>query len=321
MRTAWAVLLAIAPAAGTAAGDFVLSQPIDCVLGETCHIQQYVDHDPSPGAIDYLCGSLSYDGHKGTDFALPTKRDMVRGVDVLAAAAGVVAGVRDGMEDHGYSEETAQEIQGRECGNGVLLRHGGGWETQYCHMKAGSVGVRKGMHVKAGTVLGQVGLSGRTEFPHLHLSVRHNGDVVDPFSAAAGDDCGPPADSLWANPPVYHPGGLISAGFAAAIPGFDAIKEGVAARSVLASDSSGLVLFGYGYGARKGDVMEIEITGPGRPILSQVMEINRNQAQFFRAAGKRLDGTSWPAGAYQGTVRLRRGDTVIDQKTVQVDIP
>ena len=44
-----------------AAGDPVLTSPIDCDLGRDCFIQQYVDHDPGPGASDYLCAPLSYE--------------------------------------------------------------------------------------------------------------------------------------------------------------------------------------------------------------------------------------------------------------------
>ena len=68
-----------------------LGLPVSCSLGETCFIQQFVDHAPGPTARDYTCGALSYDGHKGTDFGLPNLRHMAAGVDVLAAAS---AGVR-----------------------------------------------------------------------------------------------------------------------------------------------------------------------------------------------------------------------------------
>jgi len=57
-------------AATSASGEFVLEFPLDCTLDETCFIQQFVDNDPSAIATDFACGSLTYDGHKGTDFAL-----------------------------------------------------------------------------------------------------------------------------------------------------------------------------------------------------------------------------------------------------------
>ncbi|MEM7521208.1 MAG: M23 family peptidase, partial [Pseudomonadota bacterium] len=95
--------------------------PVDCTLGQDCYIQQYMDRDEGPGVSDYRCRGLSYDGHKGTDFALPTLEAMHEGVNVLAAADGRVRGFRDGMADRLYSDETAAEIEGRECGNGVVL--------------------------------------------------------------------------------------------------------------------------------------------------------------------------------------------------------
>jgi hypothetical protein len=51
------------------AQELVLSSPIDCSLGDDCYIQQYVDHTDGEGVSDFRCSSLSYDGHKGTDFA------------------------------------------------------------------------------------------------------------------------------------------------------------------------------------------------------------------------------------------------------------
>lgn len=319
MRAGWALLIA-SLAAPLAAGEPSLIQPIDCTLGKTCHIQNYVDRDPGPGAADYDCGTLTYDGHKGTDFALPSLAAMQRGVDVLAAAPGTVLGTRDGMADVAYTDETAGAIAGRECGNGVVLRHAGGYETQYCHMKSGSVRVREGDRVAAGDRLGQVGLSGKTEFPHLHLSVRRDGTVIDPFAVEAGESCGGTGSSLWTATPDYRPGGLIDAGFAAAIPDYDAVKAGTAARANLAPDAPGLVLFGYGYGARTGDVIEIAIDGPDGWTFVDSSGIERNQAQYLKAMGKRLTAGAWPSGTYVGTVTLRRGGAVIDRKTAQMQI-
>ncbi len=42
-----------------------LEVPLACRFGETCFIQQYFDHDPGPGAKDYRCGPMVYDGHDG----------------------------------------------------------------------------------------------------------------------------------------------------------------------------------------------------------------------------------------------------------------
>ena len=78
-----ALMLAAAPAT---ARDPILSLPVDCTLGDDCFILQYADADPGRGAADYTCGPMSYDGHKGTDFAVPSFAAMAEGVDVIAAA-------------------------------------------------------------------------------------------------------------------------------------------------------------------------------------------------------------------------------------------
>jgi murein DD-endopeptidase MepM/ murein hydrolase activator NlpD len=61
-----------------------------------------------------------------------------------------------------------------------VIVHDQGWETQYCHLKHGSISVKVGDTVQVGDVLGKIGLSGRTQFPHVHVSVRHNGTRIDP---------------------------------------------------------------------------------------------------------------------------------------------
>ena len=160
MRGKSLAILLLTLAAPVVASDLVLQLPIDCELQKTCHIQHLVDRDPGQKVSDFRCGGLSYDGHKGTDFALPSFEAMRRGVDVLAAAPGVVTALRDGMPDAIFSSNTAGEIAGRECGNGVVIRHDGGWETQYCHLQKGSVAVSKGDQVVAGMALGKVGLRG-----------------------------------------------------------------------------------------------------------------------------------------------------------------
>jgi len=309
------IALAI-PAAPVAAGDPVLGLPIDCTLSETCYIQNYVDRAPGPEVRDFNCGGLSYDGHKGTDFGLLTLSDMHRGVNVLAAAPGIVRGQRDGIADVGPNATT----DGKECGNGVLLDHDDGWETQYCHMKSGSLRVKKGQRVKRGDVLGQVGLSGLTEFPHVHLSVRKDGKVVDPFGLSVLETCGEGGKSLWQNTPNYNTGGLLDAGFAPGVPDYRAVRGGTAGHSVLAANAAGLVIYGFGYGAQKGDVMDMQITGPDGVFLTQSITLEKDQAMFYRATGKRLTKAHWPAGHYTGTVKLRRGSTILADRQVQMSI-
>ena len=178
------------------AGAFQLALPVDCHLGDTCFIQHYPDHDPGPQARDFACGSLTYDGHDGTDFALPSLAAMQAGVAVLAAAPGVVGGTRDGRPDISVSDPAAPPLEGMDCGNGLAILHKGGFETQYCHLKQGSVRVKPGDRVETGAPLGEIGLSGNTEFPHLHLTLRRNGLEIDP-AAPEAKTCGETGPDLW----------------------------------------------------------------------------------------------------------------------------
>jgi Peptidase family M23 len=301
-------LAASAPTAARAADAIVLDLPLACTVGETCAIQQYVDHDPSSAARDYQCGTLTYDGHNGTDFRLPTLAVQRAGVDVLAAAPGVVLRLRSDMADVSIAERGAVALGNRLCGNGVVIAHAGGWETQYCHMAKDSVRVRPGQTVAAGDPLGRVGLSGATVFPHLHFTVRHQGQTIDPFAfAAAPESCGG-GKPLWrpvlAASLTYRPRALLNWGFAAAAVSMQAIEAGEVATA--GADPAAVVAWVRSIGLKSADVQELRLIAPSGEILldHRARALERNEAQSLLFAGKTRPAGGWPAGVYRASYRV-----------------
>lgn len=163
--------------------------PLGGEAGKDWVIANYVDHDKRKNSMrDYLgrtgAEAVTYDGHQGLDLEIPNFRMMDKGIPVYAATEGVVEEVFDSSPDRNL-----------HCApdkwNHVTLRHTGGWKTIYAHLKRGSVKVHPGAKVAAGTLLGFVGSSGCSTFPHLHFEVVDcQGRVIDPVK-----------DALFVSPP------------------------------------------------------------------------------------------------------------------------
>jgi hypothetical protein len=290
-----------------------LSWPIDCKLGQTCAIQNYVDDDPGPAALDYDCRHRTYPEHKGVDIRLNSMALERQGVNVLAAAPGRVLRVRDGVMDRSIRDEPAGAVAGIECGNGVVIAHADGWETQYCHMRQGSLAVRSGEEVKAGTILGKVGLSGNTEFPHLHITVRKDGRVVDPFAYGAAAGACHAGQSLWIDTPAYRAGEVLVAGFSTGpVAMADAQERG--ADQPRPGRVTPLVTFVQAIGLEAGDVQRLVLTGPGGGLVaqssSQPLDHDRAQQILFVGRGHAPPG-GWPAGEYRAAYTVVRNGKVV----------
>jgi hypothetical protein len=257
----------------------------------------------------------------GTDIALISRAAMQSGVIVRAAADGRVKAMRDGMHDIPRQSPNAPPLNGQDCGNGVVIAHGDGWESQYCHMAKGSVQVSPGQTVTRGGALGLVGLSGNTDFPHLHLSLRKDGVAIDPFDPKASLGCAtPPASSLWTTPIPYQAGGLISAGITSEIPFWPALTEGLPQPKPSRS-SAALVVWAMYYANRPGDQITITLRGPQGILLTQAVTLEKQQARGFRAIGKSLRAPTWPRGRYSADITLTRNAQPLDQRAITITIP
>ena len=109
------------------------------------------------------CDGCSSD-HKGVDF------DPGQGAPIMAVADGTVTQVVEGWGGLGYYVVLSHNV------NGLAF------ESWYGHMYQGSIQVQVGQNVKLGEILGQVGDTGMSTGPHLHLEIHVNNEPVDPFA-------------------------------------------------------------------------------------------------------------------------------------------
>ena len=133
-------------------------------------------------------GIHGYSGHTGADFKASI------GTTVVASKAGTVVTALDRGcrgshrpgNNYGCSLGTncpAYKAKPGSYGsyaNYIVIDHGNGVKTYYCHLKTGSFKVSVGDHVEQGTILAESGVAGNTTGPHLHFEVRDGGTIVDP---------------------------------------------------------------------------------------------------------------------------------------------
>ena len=300
--------------------------PVACVLGESCIIQNYVDHDAGPGWRDFTCGPMSYDGHDGTDIRIPSLAAQRNGVGVLSVADGTVLRTRMDLPDRPTLDE-GPESDPRACGNGLVIDHGNGLQSQYCHMAQGSLLVRAGDRVKAGQRLGLIGFSGRASFPHLHLTVRQDGKIIDPFAPElAADQCGASRagslfDSVGKTMP-YIDRYLLNVGFVDGPVTSDEVEEGRLDLRVPKKSSDALVVYMRAVGLVAGDALAMSLISPEGTTLAQKVfdPLDRSKAQVMQFIGRKKPDAGWSPGTYAAVVSILRQGKSLAEKRILIRI-
>lgn len=318
---AYSVAVALVASAPAALADNSpgFDLPVKCGAEQPCFLQNLVDMDSGPAKRDPLCNAATYDGHKGTDIRLRNLREIQSLGHVYAMADGIVTGVRTNMADRLMATEQDQaRIKGRECGNGLAIDFGtikgAKYTSQLCHFARGSITLRVGDKVKRGQQIGRIGLSGATEFPHIHFSIRKNGKLIDPITgrfvdqACAKNDFQHSLFSAAALEPLLTTGFqlLLEDGFAnGPVNG----KQILRSQTKLPNRSSAFVYFAKFINLQRGDYLSLSIQGPdGRVSQSNTKPLERDKASYTAFVGKRNPP---PVGTYTGEASLVRNGQII----------
>lgn len=281
--------------------------PVACQVMGNCWITNHVDLDDRVGRVqDYMCSDKATDNNKSTHISLAGRAFVQQTFPVLAAADGRVAEAENGYPD------SPVPVHGESfCGNRVLIKHADGWESSYCHLKLDSITVRPGQTVKAGQIIGQIGMSGQTDWPRLSFATIRNGMVFDPFSGRTSiEGCSKDVSPLWAgnlNPP-YEPASVSNAGFTIGDVNNNDILNGIAQNAtIIRKEAPRLSFWALMMNLRKGDTIRMVINTPEGRVLSEIEEIvEEDSLQYPIYLSKSRGGFLWNAGQYQGVVTITR---------------
>lgn len=295
---------------------FQLQFPVKCQINRDCWIVNYVDDDPSANWHDYKNGRETYDGHTGTDIAIKNIDKMRQGIDVIAAVGGVVIQTRDGMPDKNALAQDTTQLQNIACGNRVAIKHSGGWITDYCHMKNGSIRVKKGDIVTTGQKLGEIGMSGLTEFPHLHINVQQGNQIYDPFTGHERYIKGH-MYPLW-SPQVlqqlsYKPLVIYNIGVSNEIPNLLEIRDGKYKSNKISAESCVIILWIDSFHVELNDSIDVLVKNPnGTPFLRQHIVIDKPHAKKLMYLGRKSPQNGFAKGNYNVQVSFKRPNANIN---------
>jgi murein DD-endopeptidase MepM/ murein hydrolase activator NlpD len=249
----------------------------------------YLDADPGPGKRDFkgFTGddAITYDGHDGIDIDIGGFERMDRGYPVEAGLDAVVQSSHDGE----FDRQTDSHVS--NLANSVVLRAPNGFTVVYWHLRKGSVRVKAGDRVTRGQVLGEVGSSGASNGPHLHIGAYDCKEHAIDLMAASQFADGPPYDA---------PIGLMHMRISST-PDFKT--------EITSSKPGQEVYFDFLFGAiHHGDRTSLRVTGPGSPAtFGGVNDGPRQTPSLFWH-----QPVTFPAGNWQLVTSVN--DVVLDKR-------
>jgi len=270
--------------------------PLDCELGKSCWISNLPRHHVQGKQVDFRCGPITYERNDGTDIALKDIKQMNEGVSVISPINGVVELKEEGMSDISAKTIGYKASEGRECGNKIVISNNE-MQVKLCHLKNKSIRVSVGDEINAGDIIGEVGLSGLTDHPHLHISLLDKSDTVvrevDPFYGPQSD-CGLEPKSLWLNHELMEKhaatGIVYNYGFA---------FENITAEHAMSGEylhaqpeyTEEFIAFVDIFSVNRGDKLTVTILDSSNNVFAKrEHEFGKYQARYFLFAGKNLRG-------------------------------
>jgi murein DD-endopeptidase MepM/ murein hydrolase activator NlpD len=110
------------------------------------------------------------------------KSTVVQTIRVASYHLGVDMMAPKGTDVHAVGDAKVS-FAGRQGGFGnlIILDHGRGYQTYYAHLSKIRKGIKVGVHIARGDMIGLVGSTGHSTAPHLHFETRKDGRYLDPF--------------------------------------------------------------------------------------------------------------------------------------------
>ena len=310
-----------------------LSFPVACNIGQDCFVQKYVDHFEEKDVIkDYKCQMhRSSDNHKGTDIRVIDAIDIEKGVPILSIADGVVIKKRDGIDDKFVTnKEEADKVNSFGYGNVLVIKHNHGYNSLYAHMKKGSLIPEIGDKVYKGQKIAEMGISGLTEFPHLHFEILHNDKILDPFTGTQRkNDCDiSTINNLWAKEDYKklidsQDARIVKTGFSTT-QDIDKYKvmHGEYDNIDIKQDDEKILFWTYIMLPELADKALITLYDPRNKVISrEEYNFKKSFATFFQYIGKKKKKDElWQEGNYRGEVQLIRNGQIISKDSKYIEI-